>query len=58
MKSSQGFIDGDLLSRFLNLNQKSKLEILGLAPKSTLADKIGFTIEEASEIIETLTYGI
>lgn len=58
MKASQGFIDGDLLTRFLNLNQKAKLEILGLAPKSTVAEKIGFTVEEASNIIESLSYGI
>lgn len=58
MKASQGFIDGDLLSRFINLNQKAKLDVLGLSAKSTASDKIGFTSGEAQSIIESLSYGI
>ena len=58
MKSSQGFIDGDLLARFLNLNRKGKLEVLGLSSKSSVSDKIGFSSEEAQFIIESLSYGV
>jgi DNA damage-binding protein 1 len=58
MKASQGFIDGDLLIRFTGLNLKSKQEVLGLTAKSTSAEKIGFTIDEATQIIESLSYGI
>ena len=58
MKASKGFIDGDLLIRFTGLSQKSKQEVLGLAPKSTAAERIGFTIEEVTQIIESLSFGI
>lgn len=58
MKTSQGFIDGDLLIRFVGLSVKGKTDVLGLAAKSTAAEKIGFTIEEATRIIESLSYGI
>lgn len=58
MKASQGFIDGDLLTKFMGLSVKGKTDVLGLGTKATAAEKIGFTIEEATKIIESLSYGI
>ncbi|NBO25075.1 MAG: hypothetical protein EBU93_07595, partial [Chlamydiae bacterium] len=58
MNAPSGFIDGDLLGRFLGLSLKAKSDLLGLASKSTVAEKIGLSISEATSIIESLSYGI
>ena len=58
MKSSQGFIDGDLLSRFMGLNQAAKNEALGILPKSSTSENVGFSQTEIINIIESLSYGI
>lgn len=58
MKSSQGFIDGDLLTRFMSLSMTIKKEILGQAPKSTASEKVGLSVDEITQILQSLSYGI
>ena len=56
---SVGFIDGDLISRFLSLTPAKQSELMGLASKSTLPEKITeISKEELCKLIESLSYGL
>lgn len=59
LKASQGFIDGDLLVRFLGLTATAKNEALGVpGSKSSNTEKIDMKVEEVVKIIESLSFGI
>jgi DNA damage-binding protein 1 len=56
---SAGFIDGDLLSRFLSFAPGKQTEVMGLLSKSTLPEKITeISKENLCSLIESLSYGL
>lgn len=57
MKSASGFIDGDLLTRFLSLTPQQREEALGRS-KSSGAEQTALTAAEATRLIESLSYGV
>lgn len=59
LERSAGFIDGDLIARFLSLSAAKRTEVLGLAPKSQMPEKItGVGVEDLMKLIESLSYGV
>ena len=59
LERSTGFLDGDLLSRFLALGPTRQTEVMGLTGKSTLPEKITeMSKEELCKLIESLSHGI